>query len=138
MSSSQNTDPEGPYKGGLALPVLGTRKIMRLNDEVQFISAESVLIMAKATELFSTLLAEDARDVVLINNKRTIKVEDMITAISRNQTQFEFLNTAFTGSTNPSKEDSLTSATASLSHSSSTAAKATSTSEPGNADADKA
>ena len=84
-------------KGALALPAQGTRKIMKLNDEVHYISEEAVLIMSKATEQFATLLAEEARDVVIMNNKKIIKIEDIIEAIRRKQDQFAFLNTAFTG-----------------------------------------
>ncbi len=68
---------------------------MKLNEEVKVISAESVVAVAKATELFIAQLANDAFELANENNRKTIKFEDIINVAKKNTKQLEFLSDAF-------------------------------------------
>ncbi len=112
---------------------------MKLNDEVESVSAvrgfilvpdkldmilnvfqESIVATTKAAELFVALLAEQAQQICIYNNRKTIKVtsfilhvnwdhvfiwissfsnqvDDILLAIESNQPKFAFLNEAFGG-----------------------------------------
>ena len=75
MSNSSSSPPAvNKDNKALILPLHGTRKLMRLNNEVAAVSQEAVAVVAKATELFAVLLAEEARDSMVISNKKIIKV----------------------------------------------------------------
>eukprot|EP01031_Cornospumella_fuschlensis_P026897 gene26897-32504_t len=73
----------------LELPKTNVRRIMKLNDE------DAVIATAKATEMFIASLSEAALKEAQAAGRKTIKVEDIFTAIANNQIKFEFLNGAF-------------------------------------------
>ncbi len=50
---------------------------------------------SKATEIFIGLLVAASGEVAAANNRKTIKVDDILAAIDHNQHKFEFLNDAF-------------------------------------------
>jgi len=79
----------------LEIPKASIRRIMKLNDEVTNVSAESIITTAKATELFIATIVEASRQVAIANNRKTIRVDDLLLVIEENQQSLEFLNTAF-------------------------------------------
>eukprot|EP01036_Dinobryon_divergens_P025039 gene25039-33551_t len=78
-----------------ALPKANVRRIMKLNDQVCNISAESVAATTKAAELFLLHFADAAAQIAAQNNRKTVKVDDLLLVIKSNQHKYEFLNTAF-------------------------------------------
>eukprot|EP01039_Chlorochromonas_danica_P003377 gene3377-3702_t len=92
----------------LEIPKTAVRRIMKMNDEVANISADAVVVTAKAGELFLAALADAAKDEVVRANRKTIKVDDIFAAIMNNQHKFEFLNEAFVsgGANNSSNNNS--------------------------------
>mmetsp|Transcript_366 Transcript_366/g.667 ORF Transcript_366/g.667 Transcript_366/m.667 type:complete len:89 (+) Transcript_366:35-301(+) len=79
----------------LLLPRSSVKRIMKLNEEVKVVSNETVMTTAKATELFVGGLALKAHEIATSRGRKTIKMEDIITAIQNNPRQMEFLDTCF-------------------------------------------
>jgi hypothetical protein len=113
-----------PAEKSLALPRASVKRIMKLSDEVQNVSAEAVVAVSKVTEDFLTMLIEKAFDESVRHNRKTVKVrgndnggfpffcmprtaiklfskkhrvqvEDLIAVIQNNKVQLEFLSEAF-------------------------------------------
>ena len=58
----------------LALPKASVKRIMKLSDEVQNVSAEAVISVAKITEDFLAKIVSQAHEESLRHNRKTIKV----------------------------------------------------------------
>jgi len=63
-----------PAEKSLALPRASVKRIMKLSDEVQNVSAEAVVAVSKVTEDFLTMLIEKAFDESVRHNRKTVKV----------------------------------------------------------------
>lgn len=58
----------------LALPKASVKRIMKLSDEVQNVSAEAVIAVSKVTEDFLNQIVAQAHEVSQAHNRKTIKV----------------------------------------------------------------
>ena len=58
----------------LALPKASVKRIMKLSDEVQNVSAEAVIAVSKVTEDFLNQIVAKAHEVSQAHNRKTIKV----------------------------------------------------------------
>jgi len=68
-----------PAEKSLALPRASVKRIMKLSDEVQNVSAEAVVAVSKVTEDFLTMLIEKAFDESVRHNRKTVKVRGVAT-----------------------------------------------------------
>ena len=66
----------------LALPKASVKRIMKLNDDVQNVSAEAVISVAKLTEDFLTKIVAQAYEESQRQNRKTIKVSCCIKFIN--------------------------------------------------------
>lgn len=60
----------------LALPKASVKRIMKLSDEVQNVSAEAVIAVSKVTEDFLNQIVAQAHEVSQAHNRKTIKVKE--------------------------------------------------------------
>ena len=58
----------------LALPKASVKRIMKLSDEVQNVSAEAVVAVSKVTEDFLTKIISQAHDESQRHGRKTVKV----------------------------------------------------------------
>ena len=58
----------------LALPKASVKRIMKLSDEIQNVSAEAVVAVAKVTEDFLTKIIHQAHEEATKHNRKTVKV----------------------------------------------------------------
>ncbi len=88
----------------LEIPKASTKRIMKLNNEVELLSAvsssfilllhwsfwldarlcvlkESIVATTRAAELFVGMLAEQAHQIAAFNNRKTIKVTDLLNCV---------------------------------------------------------
>lgn len=78
QQDKDRTEESGPAPG---LPVSSIKKIMTTDDEVKRVSAESVQIMSKATELFLSYVVEKALEEAKKDKRKLIKLPDIENAV---------------------------------------------------------
>ncbi len=96
--NAQKTDGEGPKKkraknsdpNVLKFPLSRVRQILQLDDELGKFRRESVMLIAKATELFVAFLTEQALHNTQAAGRKLLKPEDVQKAIQDIDT-LEFL-----------------------------------------------
>mmetsp|Transcript_16595 Transcript_16595/g.16686 ORF Transcript_16595/g.16686 Transcript_16595/m.16686 type:complete len:94 (+) Transcript_16595:116-397(+) len=88
----------------LPLPKATVKRIMKLNEDVITVSDESIILVSKATEMLVAQLALSAYKVMQSNGRKTVKYEDILTAVEDNKLQLEFLQEAFSASTGETTE----------------------------------
>ena len=62
----------------LPIPTATTKKMMKFNDAVHNVSADAVICVSKSVELFLEFLAKGCYDISLENNKKSVKVFNLI------------------------------------------------------------
>lgn len=68
-----------------------------LTSPVFFITGEAVMTVSKATELFLQFLVRHSLDIMNVNNRKSVKIEDLLIMCQCNKfrRQLEFLDDAF-------------------------------------------
>ena len=88
-------DGEGPgpkqKAADLAIPKNAVKRIMKLDPEVGAVSAEAVIAVAKATEIFLEKFATDSYNIAVDKNRKTVRYEDIADARAADST-LEFLD----------------------------------------------
>ena len=80
----ENLSPEPINFRTHVLPLARIKKIMKLDEEVKMISAETPLLISKACELFIIELAYRGWIHTIESNRRTLQRNDIAQAISHN------------------------------------------------------
>jgi histone H3/H4 len=62
----------------LALPKASVKRIMKLSDEVQNVSAEAVVAVSKSAEDFLGLLVKKSYEHAVAKGRKTIKVRELV------------------------------------------------------------
>ena len=77
-----------------AIPIARVKKTCKLDPEVKNLSKEATAIIAKATELFTAMMAEESFKISALSGRRTLKTEDIRDCVNRLD-QFEWLRDDF-------------------------------------------
>jgi histone H3/H4 len=75
---SKTTESASNNGGSFTLPVGRVRKICRLDPEVRGISKEALVIITKATEMFTIQLGQECVKTAHIQNRRTLLPQDVV------------------------------------------------------------
>jgi histone H3/H4 len=67
-----------PSNGLFTLPLARVRKICRLDPDVRGISKEALVLITKATELFTVQLGQECVKTAHIQNRRTLMPQDVV------------------------------------------------------------
>ncbi|KAK7280879.1 hypothetical protein RIF29_08425 [Crotalaria pallida] len=80
------TDPTRPE-----FPTGRIKRIMRLDNEVNRVSAEALFLVTRSTELFLQFLADKSARVAIEKKRKTVKLEHLRVAVKRHQPTSDFL-----------------------------------------------
>lgn len=76
--------------GGLIYPIARTRKICKLDPDVRGLSKEALLLVTKATEVFTSKIGTETMRVAAIQNRRKLQAAD-VAQVCASREQFLFL-----------------------------------------------
>lgn len=76
------------------IPISRVKRTCKLDPEVKNITKEATAVVAKATEHFLALMAEQSYKISALSGRRTVKTEDIRDCVAR-LPQFEWLRDDF-------------------------------------------
>ena len=95
METKTNKTKSGDNFTKLAqLPLSRIKNIMKVDDDVSIVSAESVFAVTKSTELFVKLLTEQTFDQMKVQKRKTLMKKDLEQILDKNEI-FSFLEGTF-------------------------------------------
>ena len=86
MADGEGVGPRQKVAEDLAIPKNAVKRIMKLDPEVGAVSAEAVIAVAKATEIFLEKFATDSYNIAVEKNRKTVRYEDIADARTADST----------------------------------------------------
>mmetsp|Transcript_12045 Transcript_12045/g.19464 ORF Transcript_12045/g.19464 Transcript_12045/m.19464 type:complete len:131 (+) Transcript_12045:28-420(+) len=83
--------PQTLSSSGPSFPLARVKRIMKADSEVKQINSESVLVVAKATELFLEKLVREAAERTKEERRKTVQYKDLA-AVVHGKEELEFLH----------------------------------------------
>ena len=90
VADGEGAGPRQKVAEDLKIPKNAVKRIMKLDPEVGAVSAEAVIAVAKATEIFLEKFATDSYNIAVDKNRKTVRYEDIADARTADST-LEFL-----------------------------------------------
>ncbi|KAK2736733.1 hypothetical protein FQN57_000581 [Myotisia sp. PD_48] len=83
MPDSKSDQESSERYGQSALPLARIKRIIRADEDIAQCSTNATFLIAAATEMFVQYLAEQAYTVVKSNNMKSLRYNDIATAVAR-------------------------------------------------------